>query len=97
MAEEYPAECQHQTLPDRENGAIRRLLQHEESLEELVQRMGRIRQAEVQQGVGNQQVAEFVGNIRRGDRMVGQQQQPKRQRARAANSSMHQPVLCASL
>ena len=36
--------------------------------------MRRIRQAEMPQRIGNQQVAEFVIDIRRGDRMARQKQ-----------------------
>ena len=42
--------------------------------------MRRIRQAEVAQGIGNQQMTELVVNIGCGDRMLRQHHQPQRDR-----------------
>ena len=45
-----------------------------------MQRMRRIAEAPMPQGVRNEQVAEFVVDIRQGNAMMGQQQQPERDR-----------------
>ena len=47
MAEEYPAYSQRHALSDCVDGTVSRLLQHKVSLEKLMQRMQRIRQAKV--------------------------------------------------
>ncbi len=45
-----------------------------------MQRMGRIGEPEMPQSVGNQQVAEFVVNICRRNRVMRQQGQPQQDR-----------------
>ncbi len=78
MTEDRPAEGENQALAQRKNGGVRGLLQHKESLEELVQRMRRIREAEMPKRVGDQEVAEIVGNIRRWNWILRQQCEPER-------------------
>src|SRR5207248_6724583 len=41
-AEDHPAECHGETLTERVNGTVRRLLEYEERVEELMQWMRRI-------------------------------------------------------
>ncbi len=60
MPEERPAEREDQALAERKDRNVRRLLQDKIGLEELRQRMRRIREAEMAQRVGDQEVAEIV-------------------------------------
>jgi hypothetical protein len=55
-------------------------LKYEKGFEELRKGVRRIRQTEVPQGVGNQQMSELVINIGSGDRMLRQHHQPQRDR-----------------
>ena len=88
-SKDHPPERHGEPLPQRIDGTVGRLLQDEEGLEELVQGMHRIGQPEVPQGVGHQQVAELVVDIRRGRRMVRQQSQPQHYRQR--REQRHRP------
>ena len=63
---------QHEPLSQRVNRAIGWLLQDEEGFEEAVERVGRIGQAKMQQGVSNEKMAEFVVHIRDWNRMARQ-------------------------
>ena len=60
MSEDGPADGENQALAERKNRRVGRLLQHEESFEELVQRMHGIRQTKMPEGVGDQEIAEIV-------------------------------------
>jgi hypothetical protein len=73
MSEDRPPDGQRESLTDRIDGRIRRFLQYEKRLEELMQWMGWIRQSKVPQHVGDEQVAEFVIQIRRRYGMIRQQ------------------------
>ena len=70
MTEKSPADGQRQTLADRINGAVGGFLKREESLEELVHGVRRIRQTQMPQRIGLEQVAELVINVRNGRRMM---------------------------
>ncbi len=78
------------TLPERIDGAIGRLLQHEECFEELVQRMRWIGQTEMPERVGHQQMAEFVVDVGCGNGMVRKQGQP--QCDRQCRQQQHAPA-----
>ena len=82
MVEERPADRHREALADRVNRTVRRLLEHKESLEEPAHGMHRVRQAEVPQRIGDEQVAEFVIDVGRGHRMVGQEREPQHHRER---------------
>ncbi len=73
-------ERQHHAVSQRINGRIRGRLQNEEGFKELMQRMCGIGEAEVSQGVGDQQVPELVVHSGRWHRMIRQHRETERNR-----------------
>src|SRR5437016_4008753 len=78
MAENSPAKRQRQSLSQRKDGTVCRLLQHEKCLEELMKRMRRIGQTEMAQRIGYQQIAEVIGDTWRRHGILRKERQPKR-------------------
>src|SRR4029079_522018 len=75
LAEDQASHGQGHALPDRIDRAVGWLLQYEESFKELRERMRGIRQAEMAQSIGYQEMAEFVVQIRCGDGVMVQQRE----------------------
>ena len=80
MAEDHPADRQHEALSQRKNRTVGRLLQNKERLEELAAGMRRIREPEMPQCIGEQQVAEIVRHAGRWNWILRNQRQPQRNR-----------------
>ncbi len=96
IPEQKPARCHRQALPEREDRAVRGVLQHEYGFEELAHRVRGVRQSEMPQRIGEQPVTEIVRPAGRGRRSVRQQRQPqqhrqRRQRQHTPGRALRQP------
>ena len=64
-------------MADRIDGAVRRLLKNEKRFEKLVQRVRGIREPEMPQRVGDEQMPELIVDIGCGNRMMRKQSEAK--------------------
>ena len=90
MTENEPAERQHEAVPNGVNRAVGGLLEDKVGLKELGQSVGRVGQTEVAQSIGEEDVAELVGDVRRRNGVVDQEREPKGQRQESENQ--HAPA-----